>query len=497
MYKAIRNVLLIGCLLILFAAYARFRYVEDVSQRETVLVQDSTVVERGDIILTVSASGPIRANQELPLVFLATGRIDTVNVEEGQHVLKGQTLATLDTRNQQAALTNAQLALDGARVTLKAFTAAPRDVDLQSAIAALNVAQANVKAAGVGGYDLIRVKLAQLQVEIAKNREWQAQLQRDQAVSLSGATFTLPASIQDAINQLPENARNQINGFINQINQNQQAFLPSASDAEINIRSSAFDTQIAQSGVTQAQSARGDQVSLAQAQAAVSQAQAALEKLRAGPDDKTIAIAKAQVDASQVAVDLAQYALSRSTLVAPFDGMVTALNLTVGESAPVDRPALTLVDDSGFYVDIGIDELDIARIAPGQKVSFVFDALPGQVITGRVDRVASASVALAGVVTYPVHILLDPNPALRAGLSTTATITVDQITNTLRVRNRFVKLDRKTGQASVTVRTADGQFKDVNVVLGLRNETWSEVKAGLAEGDTVVVLPRDTNLLSF
>lgn len=497
MFKAVRNTLLLGCLIILLAAYARVRYTQDIAQRETVAVQDSMNVERGDIVLTVSASGPVRANQELPLVFLATGRVATVNVVEGQHVLAGQTIATLDTLTQQSALTNAQLALNGARLTLSALTAAPRDVDLQSAQAALTVAQANVAAANVGGYDPIRVKLAQLQVEIAKNREWQAQLQRDQAKSYTGVGFALPPEIQKAINLLPEEARNQINAFITQLNSSQTAFLPSASDAEIAIRSSAFDVQVAQAGVTQAQSARGDQLSLAQAQAAVTQAQAALEKLKAGPDEKTLALARAQVDAAQVAVDAAAYSLSRSTLTAPFGGIVTALNLTVGEPAPTDRAALTLVDDSSYYLDIGIDELDVARVAPGQLVTLVFDALPGQVITGRVDRVAAASVELAGVVTYPVHILLDPNPSLRAGLSTTATITVDKIENALRVRNRFVRLDRKTGQATVTVRQADGTFREIPIVLGLRNETWTEVKAGLNEGDTIVVLPRDTSLLGF
>jgi HlyD family secretion protein len=498
MFKAFRNILLIGTVLILITAYARVRYIADIAQRDTVQLQDSMIVERGDVVLTVSASGPIRANQELPLIFLATGRVQTVNVTEGQRVLKGQTIATLDTKAQSTALANARLALDGAKVSLRAITAQPRDVDIQAATAALNTAKAQLEAARVGGYDPVRVKLAQLQIEIAKNREWQAQLQRDAAKGFQPTTIlTLPPEIQQIINELPEEQRNQINGFINSLNSAGSAFAPSVSDAEIGVRSAAFDTQAAQSQLAQAQNARGDGVSIAQAQAAIVQAQTALDKLSDGADDLSIQIAQAQVDAAQAAVDLAAYNISRSTLTAPFAGVVTRLALTVGEYAPLDRPAVTLVDDSGYYVDIGVDEIDVAKVAVGQKVGLLFDALPGETITGTVDRVAASAVDAGGVVTYPVHILIDPNPRLRAGLSTTATITVKKLDNTLRIRNRFVKLDRKTGRAFVTVQSPDGKFREVEVTLGLRNETWAEIKSGLNAGDVIVVLPRESTIPGF
>jgi hypothetical protein len=79
-------------------------------------------------------------------------------------------------------------------------------------------------------------------------------------------------------------------------------------------------------------------------------------------------------------------------------------------------------------------------------------------------------------------------------MSATTTITVNQLTNVLRVRNRFVRLDRKTGRASVIVRQPDGKLREVDVTLGLRNETFSEVKRGLTDGDIVVVLPREVKL---
>lgn len=497
MYKTVRNVLVIGVLVILLAAFARVRYVADSAQRQTITVQDSMIVDRGDIALTVSANGPIRANQELPLLFMATGKVQTINVLEGQRVLKGQTLATLDTRLQKAALANAQLALDSAQLAITAITANPRVVDIQAANAALNTAKAQLEASKVGGYDPVRVKLAQLQIEIAKNREWQSQLQRDQAKNFNPATITIPADLQAVINALPDDQRNQINSFLNQLNSAGSAFAPSVSDAEIGIKASSYDTLVAQAQLTQTQNARGDGVGIAQAQAAVVQAQSALTRLQQGADTLSIQVAQAQVDGAQAAVRLAEYNVSRSTLLAPFDGIVTRLSLIVGENAPQDKAALTLVDDHSYFVEIGVDEIDVAKVSVGQKVGLAFDALPGEVITGTVDRVAAAALEIAGVVTYPVTITLDPNPRLRAGLSATATITVRQLKDVLRVRNRFIRLDRKTGKASVTVKNADGTFREVTVTTGLRNETYSEVKGGVTEGDTLVILPRENAILGL
>src|SRR5207244_12001581 len=112
--------------------------------------------------------------------------------------------------------------------------------------------------------------------------------------------------------------------------------------------------------------------------------QAALDALMEGADAHTLAIADAQMKAAQAALDLANYNLSRSTLVAPFNGVVAKINLTPGESLPLDKPAVVLIDDASFYVDIPVDEIDIAKVAEGQPVTLAFDSLPGAAVSGRV-----------------------------------------------------------------------------------------------------------------
>ena len=495
MFKLLRNLTIIGSVIIFIAAFGRLRYVESVNNSTNTVVQDSSIVDHGDIVLTVSASGPIHAAQELPLVFLDTGKVAHLDVHEGQYVLQGQTLAALDTRAQQDALANAALALKGEQLAVNALTAAPRTVDLDAARAALSAAQTGLSAANVG-YDPVRVQLAQVQVDLAKNQAWQSQLRRDQAAAGGGSN---PLSQLDSlISQLPPSQRDQVRNAVTAALGLGGTFIPSAQDAEIQVHSSAYDVQIAQSELKQAQSAHADQGSIGAAQVAVVEAQTAFDQLTSGADPKTIQIAQARIDAAQAAVALTRYKLSHGTLIAPFRGVVTQLNLTVGEPAPLDKAALTLVDNSSYYVDIPVDELDVSKLSPGQTVALTFDALPNATIRGSVTRVADTALNVGGVVTYAVRITIDPtDQPIRAGMSATSTITVASLRDVIRVRNRFVRLDRKTGAASVIVQKPDSTFKKIVVTLGLRNETYSEVKSGLAPGDVVVTLPRDTNLLGL
>jgi len=80
-------------------------------------------------------------------------------------------------------------------------------------------------------------------------------------------------------------------------------------------------------------------------------------------------------------------------------------------------------------------------------------------------------------------------------MSVTANITTSIVNGVIRVRNRFVRLDRSTGKASVNVKQPDGTYKSVEVVLGLRNDTYTEIKSGLNVGDSIAILQNNT--LSF
>jgi HlyD family secretion protein len=272
--------------------------------------------------------------------------------------------------------------------------------------------------------------------------------------------------------------------------------LPSDNKTNAGIVSADFQVQIAQANLAADQAKSGDPASIAAAEAQITSAQIALDNLLKGGNPDDVARAQAQLQAAQSGLDLARANLAKATLLAPFDGVLAKLNLHIGEAPPAG-PAAVMLDTSAFYVEVPVDEADVSRIAVGQTATLTLDALSGVNVIGKVSRIADTSVKSGDVVTYTIRIDIDPagHPLLSA-MSATATITTDQIKNVVRVRNRFVRLDRTTNQAFVSVRQPDGTFKEVEITLGLRNDTYSEVKSGLAAGDVIAVLQNSSTLLA-
>jgi HlyD family secretion protein len=139
-----------------------------------------------------------------------------------------------------------------------------------------------------------------------------------------------------------------------------------------------------------------------------------------------------------------------------------------------------------------VDEIDIGPVAVGQRVSVTLDALPGISLGGQVDRIAKTAQFDSGIAAYNVTVQLDPTEApLRVGMTANVDIVTERREDILLVPNRFVRIDRTTGQASVD-RLVGDEIQPTEIQIGLRDETFSQVLAGLEDGD-VVVLVRESS----
>jgi HlyD family secretion protein len=213
--------------------------------------------------------------------------------------------------------------------------------------------------------------------------------------------------------------------------------------------------------------ARLDETSLQaqfdQSQSAVNQAQAQLtyqqatyDRLKALFDKKLIA----QADYDQAVFNLenakgslanAQFALARAkvnldyaTITSPIDGVV--LNRAVEEgqtvAASFNTPTLfTIVNDlTQMEVQTSVDEADIGKVQQKQRVEFTVDAYTDMKFEGVVSEVRLQPVTTNNVVTYVV-ILSAPNPdkKLMPGMTASATIYVEEKTNTLVLSGKAVR----------------------------------------------------------
>jgi HlyD family secretion protein len=425
---------------------------------------EAVTVRRGDISATVSATAAVLPEREVNLAFAAAGTIRAVNARIGEAIKEGQTLAVLDTTDLELAVKQAEVGLAQAEAQLQQLNEGPNAADVTAAEAALASAQqalASAQAAyqqTIKGPDADTLAAARAQVEQARVQLQQAEQAYDRVKDRPDVGM-LPQSVQ-------------------------------LQNATIALETAEAQYRAAEKSVTSAQvAAARSQVTAAEAQ--VAQAEASLDRLNRGASEGQAAVARAGVDQAMLALQQAQRRLEQTKLVAPWDGVVTAVTIVEGGQATPGQPAIRLADTKQFHLDAQVDEVDIAGIEVGQVVRIEVDALPDEKLTGIVGRIAPSAVTTpTGGVTYNVRLDIDPTDApLLAGMSATATIIATTRADVLLVPNRAIQLERETGRTFVE-RAVGEDLERVEVQLGLRDEQFSEVREGVTEGETLAIRSR-------
>jgi len=430
---------------------------------------ETYTVTRGDIYSTVTSTGVIEPTEEVKLAFRGTGKVDEILVDVGDKVEKGQVLAHLEDDELQLQLKQAQTNEKLAEANLAKAKVAADAVEIAAARAQLESAKAQADAARAAYKDLLRGPSA------AERKTAEAQLKRAE-VALKHA--------QEAYNQIA----NQPNaGMMPQAQQLEQA--------TIDYETAKANLQVTLSPPTAGQKAQA-LAQIASADAAVAQAEANLERLLKGISPEDLAVLQTQVEQAQIGVESAELALRNTQLVSPIDGVVGIINIRTNETPNPALPAIVVADPEGFHIKLNVDELDIGQVEVGQTALITVDALNDAKLTGEVSRIApvanTSAVGGASIVTYEVIINLDPTDLpLRSGMTATVSIITDKAENVIVIPNRVMHLDENTKQPFVEKLVNDVPTR-VDIVLGLRNEQYSEVVDGLQEGDVLVIRRIDT-----
>lgn len=421
---------------------------------------EETVAQLGTLTSMVNTTGSILPKTQTTLSFKSAGRVEEVLVEEGQFVSAGQVLARLETADLEFARAQAALSVETAKVGLASAQAqllrtqrATASYEIEAAEAALRSAEA--------AYARLLAGPSEEEIRVARANLDQAQVSLEQA--------------QAAYDQVADQPNV---GLLPQSLQLEQATI-------------AYEVAKANFDLTMREPTQAD---LAAAQSTIAQAQSNLERLQEGIADEDLLVAQLAVEQAQLAVDQATLSyeqaeqnLSNAVLTAPHGGAITLVGVKEGELAG-GQPAFVLTDLSEFHLDVLVDEIDIGRVAVGQRALITLDALPTAALTGTVEAIADVSQADAGVVTYKSTIRLEPTDApLRAGMTANVDIITEQREGVLLVPNRFIRIDRTNGKAYVD--KLEGQeIRTTEIQLGLRDESMSEVLAGLKEGDAIILV---------
>ena len=191
---------------------------------------------------------------------------------------------------------------------------------------------------------------------------------------------------------------------------------------------------------------------------------------------------------AELQYDQAKAELDKATITAPFDGVIANIYITEGQQLSTmnyANPAICLIDTSEIRLSGAIDEIDVSRVRLGQEAVITLDALPEKEVKGRVTFISPASTIQTGVVFYKTTIVLEnPDAELKDGMSASAEIILEQHDNVLLIPNRAIQGSLENPWVEVLV---NGKTEQREITLGLSNGASTEVLAGLAEGEEIVL----------
>lgn len=449
----------VAALLLAGAGYLAYRQYQAAQASARALSQlRIEAVARGDVAYVVSAAGLLLPEAQSDLEFMAPGTVAEVLVQEGDQVQAGQVLARLDDTALRLAVQQAEDALRIAELDRQKLLAGPDPGDI--AVARANLRSANAAASGLlKGPGPEAVNIAQIQYD-----DLQA------AYRSAAAEYNLQATIAA---QTPESALS----------------ADELDRLKLDMEAAYYAAEIGRLQLAQVQ--RGaDPGALSVAYARIAQAKAALEQLQAPLTEWQVKRADLTVAQARLTLAQARLRLAWTELTAPIAGVVARVNISAGEPAASAAPDIVLMDTSQYHLDLVVNEIDMARLSLGQTAAITVDALPGQPLTGRIDRLAPLATTDGGLVNYAVRITLTPadsnTAALRPGLSAVAQVVVAEAGDVVLVPNWAIRRDRQTGQVYASLKTEAG-LVEVPITTGLRGDRYTEVLSGVQVGDQVAV----------
>lgn len=208
------------------------------------------------------------------------------------------------------------------------------------------------------------------------------------------------------------------------------------------------------------------------------------------------------------AVTQAKDQLAKATVKAPADGVVTAVNVKVGDTY-TGGVMIVIQDVSGYKVSATLDQYDISDVVSGMNAVIKTDTTGDEEMTGSVTFVSptpadtsSNNVTSATTTTstgYPIEISIDhPSDRLRIGMNAKVTIELTSVKNVLTVPANAVQQD-ENGDMYVEVATdADGdqvadndEKKKVKITQGLNNGYYVEITGSGLSDSMSVILPEE------
>mgnify|MGYP005832225437 FL=1 len=209
--------------------------------------------------------------------------------------------------------------------------------------------------------------------------------------------------------------------------------------------------------------------------------------------------AKAQAEQAKASLKMAETNLMYTRIVSPVDGIVISRNVDVGQTvaASFQTPTLfTIAQDlTKMEIHCNVSEADIGRVKTGQTAEFTVDAYPDTIFKGKVYQIRNAPITVQNVVTYDVVVKVEnPDLKLKPGMTANISIIVETKRDILKIPNAALRFrppemekDKRPLKRKGVWMIDNGKLTRREITLGISDGSYTEVRSGLNEGDSVIV----------
>lgn len=485
-------------------------------------VMNTETVQKQDLRKSITLNGTITSMEKATLTSELTDTyIKQLTVKVGDHVTKGQVLAVLDTTSLEKQLKAAKMALENSKSKGEmSIVAANRSLDnaeqsmqsqasqgaqeLQNTTDKMNQNNVDLQNAQLDIASYV-TKEAELQAEIDKAkdmydseqrvlRQKERKLARKQNGEDDGdeSSSRLQLDITDLTN-----AQSDRQNHISDLKEKLSDIQGKRKEAESTLKTAQDNVKNYQLEISKSQNTINDQNRSNQKSVNDSKSDVVTAKL-----DAENSILSAQND-----VEKLQDQIKKATIVAPFDGIVTSVEVKEGDNYKGDVIAV-VQDTSGFKVTAAVDQYDVSDVSKDMNAVVTTKTTGDKEMQGTLTFVSPVPAMETSTVdnkttttnsgTYPVEVTLkDPSDRLRIGMAAKLTIIEKEKKNVLSLPGNVIQMKNDT-DGTVTVISPDGTEKEVAVKIGMKTDYYVEVISNtLKEGDQVRVVSDDADLSSL
>lgn len=462
---------------------------------------DFVAVKSADVTQGVSENGTVQAAQDLDLAFQKSGNVTQVNVKVGDKVSQGRVLAALDSKDASAAINQASAALAAARANYNKVINGATGPDVDVAQTALDNAKKNLDAVtqqqtqGVNNAFLSLMNSTIAAVPATGNIGTAAIIVSGTYNSSQQGVYTITSDTTGGTGQFfhasgLESSSGQVKNVPVALGSRglfiQFSGTPSSNDTwTITIPNTSAANYVANLNAYNA--ALQTQTSALQtAQATVDSAQAALDLKITAARPEDVAAAKAQVDSASAMLEVAQNTYSNGVITAPIDGVITSVDIKLGESASPGKEAIKIISGDKLQVETFISESDISKIKVGDNAVITLDAYgSGTTFAATVLSTDPAATVQNGISSYKTTLqFTNSDDRVKEGLGANVAITDQTKQNVLVVPQSAII--KNNNQDFVLVDAGNGKITQTQVQTGITDLDGNvEITSGLSQGQMV------------